>query len=360
MNKRKKILIAPLDWGIGHASRCVPIIKVLQEKDVDMVIASSGRSASFLRSEFPELEHLDLPGFEMTYPHHGSMSLRMLRRSPVILSANRREHRMVNALIRFHDIDALISDNRFGVSSASVPSIYITHQLSIKAPPGWSFTEGLLYMMHRKYIGHYDECWIPDTEEDGGLSGDLAHKRKSPIPTYFIGPLSRFEPARESHPKKKYDVMAVISGPEPQRSIFEELILNQLKDTKLKAMVILGKPELDEHKVIGNIEVHSHMSSKNIQSAMLSSGLIICRPGYSSIMDLAILGKPAVFVPTPGQTEQEYLAAYHQSKHQYYSVPQSDFDLEKSIQASGDYTGILIDQNKDILDARLDELLSRL
>jgi len=360
MNKRKKILIAPLDWGIGHAARCVPIIKLLQEKDVDLIIAASGRPGLFLQAEFPSLEHLDVPGFEISYPHHGSMSLRMLRRSPVILSANRREHRKVDALIDSHGIDAVISDNRFGMWSSRIPSIYITHQVTIKAPQGWSFTEGLLYMMHRKYIGHYNECWIPDTEGYSSLSGDLAHKRKSPIPTHFIGPLSRFRIEEGSSPEKKYDVMAIISGPEPQRSIFEELMLNRLRDTKLKAMVVLGKPESKEKKLEENIEIHSHMNSKDLQSAILSSELIICRPGYSSIMDLAILGKRALFIPTPGQTEQEYLSTYHQNKHQYYSTPQAGFDIMKSIQACRNYPGIRFDHNDDILDARLEELLSRL
>ncbi len=360
MNKRKKILVAPLDWGIGHAARCVPIIRLLQEKDIDVIIAASGRPASFLKSEFPTLEHIHVPGFEITYPHHGSMSLRMLRRSPVILSANRREHRMLDELIDIHGIDAVISDNRFGMWSSKVPSIYITHQVSIKAPPGWSFTEGLLYMMHRKYIGNYNECWIPDLDEQSGLSGELAHKRKTPISTYFIGPLSRFEPTEGKQPEKKYDVMAIISGPEPQRSIFEELVLDRLKGSDIRAMVVLGKPEADEHRSIGNTEVHSHLGSKELQSAMLSSELIICRPGYTSIMDLAVLGKRAVFVPTPGQTEQEYLAAYHQSRHQFFFVSQNMFDINKSIIASRNYPGIKIDQNSDILEARQDELLSRL
>lgn len=360
MNTRKKILVAPLDWGIGHASRCVPVINTLLDKGADVLIGSTGRSAAFLKTEFPDLHHIDLPGFEISYPHHGSMSLRMLRRSPVILSANRREHRLVDNLVSEQGIDAVISDNRFGLWSSNAYSVYITHQVSIKAPPGWSFTEGLLYMVHRRYIANYDECWIPDTDEDGGLSGELGHKRKCPVPTSFIGPLSRFKTPDSTKTERKYDVMAVVSGPEPQRSIFEKLLINQLKASGLSSMLVQGKPEITESRNEDNIAIYSHINSEALRDAILASRVVICRPGYSGIMDLATLGKQAILIPTPGQTEQEYLASYHQKKHHYYTISQEDFDLEKSLQASRNYPGIKIPANNDLLDAKIDELLSHL
>jgi uncharacterized protein (TIGR00661 family) len=360
MKKDKKILVAPLDWGIGHASRCAPVIGMLKQKGAHVIIGSSGRSAAFLKAEFPDTDHIDLPGFEISYPHHGSMSLRLLRRSPVILSATHREHRQLENLIEDLGIDAVISDNRFGLWSSKAYSIYITHQVSIKAPSGWSFTEGLLYMVHRRYIAHYNECWIPDLDEDDGLSGELAHKRKCPVPTSFIGPLSRFEPPEGSLPEKKYDVMAIVSGPEPQRSILEGLLLAQLKASDMRSMLVQGKPEETEHRNVGNVDIHSHLKSQELRNAILASGTIICRPGYSSIMDLSVLGKQAIFIPTPGQTEQEYLATFHKQKHHYYSISQDQFVLEKSLQAARNYSGIKLDHNTDLLDAKIDELLSRL
>jgi len=360
MKDQKKILVAPLDWGIGHATRCVLIIRTLQEFGASVILATSGRSGAFLKREFPDLEQVLIPGYEINYPHNGSMTMRMLRKSPVILSAIRREHRMLEELVDKHKLDAVISDNRFGLWSERIPSIYITHQISIKAPTGWSFTEGLLYMVHRKYIKHYNECWVPDLEEDEGLSGELGHKRQCPVPTFFIGPQSRFDATLPPNADKKYDLMVIISGPEPQRSIFQEMIIEQLKGSNYKALVVLGKPELKEHNVSGNIEVHSHLDTDNMQDAMRSSGLIICRPGYSSIMDIAILGKQAVFVPTPGQTEQEYLAAYHTYKNNYYSISQGNFDINKCIQSSKGYTGLKVSHEYDALAGRIDMLLSQL
>jgi len=193
-----------------------------------------------------------------------------------------------------------------------------------------------------------------------GLSGELAHKRKCPVPTSFIGPLSRFDCAGETTVKLKYDIMAIVSGPEPQRSILEKLLYTELKASGKRSLMVLGKPESMEHRTEGNVDIYSHMESPDLRNAILSSGVIICRPGYSSIMDLAVLGTQAIFIPTPGQTEQEYLAEYHQRKHHYYYVNQDDFDLEKSVQASRNYPGIKISSNNDMLDARIDELLSRL
>jgi uncharacterized protein (TIGR00661 family) len=359
MNKGKKVLVAPLDWGMGHGTRCVPVIRSLIQKGAEVIVAGTGRPAAFLKEEFPELEHLHLPGYEVSYPHHGSMSLRMLRRSPVILSAIRREHRVLDMMINDHNLGAVISDNRFGLWSEKIPSVYMTHQVSIKAPVGWSFTEGLLYMVHRKYIKHFDECWVPDIAEGGGFSGELAHKRRSPVPTYYIGPLSRFElpPAK---PEKKYDIMAMISGPEPQRSILEEKLMDQLMDSGLKAIVVLGKPETDEHETHDKLEIHSHLNSEKLMEAMLASDLIICRSGYSSIMDLAALGKKAVLIPTPGQTEQEYLAWYHQFKQHFYSISQGDLQLEDILQESEKYKGIRLVKNTSILEERINNLLESL
>lgn len=155
--------------------------------------------------------------------------------------------------------------------------------------------------------------------------------------------------------------MVIISGPEPQRSIFEKKVLIQLRETEYKALVVLGKPELSKGlDQRDNIDVYNHLDSDAMQEGMLSSTLVICRPGYSSIMDLAVLGQRAAFVPTPGQTEQEYLAQYHMDKRHYYSVSQKDFDLSKLLSASRNYTGISIEADNSILLSRIDKLLDRL
>lgn len=359
MKKNKKILVCPLDWGIGHASRCVPLIRTLRDKGAHVILGSWGRTASFLKFEFPELEQLPFPGYGISYPKNGSMAIHMLWKSPYLLRAIRKEHHVLDSMISTYEVDAVISDNRFGLWSKRIPCVYITHQVTIKAPKAFSFIEPALYRFHRKIIQHYSECWIPDTDGSDNLSGDLAHKRRSAVPAYFIGAQSRFDRSRLNGMEKRYEIMAIISGPEPQRSIFEKILLSQFRQTNVKALVVLGKPEMHPQQwTDGNIEIFAHMDTVDMQKALLSSGLIISRPGYSSIMDLAVLGKKAVFVPTPGQTEQEYLADYHMKKRHCYSVPQKAFDMSSILETAEKYTGLRADVNNDELGERVEALLN--
>lgn len=356
--KNKTILISPLDWGIGHASRCVPIIKILQDKKANVLLAGDGRAASFLTKEFPGLDHVHLEGYGIRYPKNGSMALSMLRQAPSVLGAVGREHRELHDLIDRYNIDAVISDNRFGLWSKKAYCVYITHQLMIKASGAWKMAEPLLSRMHGRYIGHYDECWIPDLPQAPGLAGDLSHAINRER-SHFIGPLSRFSP-RVGHTRRiTYDVMAMISGPEPQRSIFEDMLMSQLKACKLRSLVVLGKPDSREDATGPHtgITVYPHLDSGQMREMMYASGLIVCRPGYTSIMDLSALGLQAAFVPTPGQTEQEYLAELHTRNKHFYSMEQKHFNIEKMLQESKGYAGINISTTSGVLEERIDHLL---
>jgi uncharacterized protein (TIGR00661 family) len=359
VKKNKNILVSPLDWGLGHATRCVPIIRLLIEHEANVFLGASGATASFLRSEFPDLPIIQINGYQIRYPASGSMTREMLRQSLSILRTIRQEHQELQKIVREYDIHAVISDNRFGLWSSDTYNIYISHQIRIKAY-GIKVFENILFRLHRRYINKFDECWIPDIAEMPGLSGALSHPADGNY--YYVGPLSRFNAGEPERKDKPYDLMVIMSGPEPQRSIFEKIVLDQLKTSRLKAIVVLGKPgksmEVDHHSE--NIEVYPHLSTGRMQEAMLSSRLILCRPGYSSIMDLSKLGLKAAFVPTPGQTEQEYLASLHKKAKHYYAIPQKDFNLDEVIRLSNDYTGIKLKDNNNILVNRIEHLLSRL
>lgn len=361
MNSTGKILVAPLDWGLGHASRCVPLIRLLTDRGAEVLLSACGRSSFFLKAEFPQLTILPARPYPVTYPAKGSMALHMARLMPAVLRTIRHEHRELQQQISDHGIGAVISDNRFGMWSVKVPSIYITHQLSVLAPKPIKFAGRWLSRRHRKFISHFDECWIPDFEDNGGLSGDLSHPARSPVPAYYIGLQSRFRPGKPSRQEYDYDLMVVISGPEPQRGIFEDMVMQQLRVFSGRALVVLGKPEEDIRFTMGKgIEIRGHMGTQEMQEALMRSELVISRPGYTSIMDLAILGKRAAFVPTPGQTEQEYLAAYHAMKRNYYSMPQAVFNIGAAVKASRNYPGLQLQTDAGMLEQRVDELLQRM
>jgi uncharacterized protein (TIGR00661 family) len=309
------ILISPLDWGLGHASRCVPVINQLINAGHKVTLAGYGRSIILLQKEFPDLESIELQGFSPSYSETGNMAKHLLMLLPQFIGTIFREHRELKKLISQYHFDIVISDNRYGLWNNQISSILITHQVMIKTPAWLRFAEYQLYRVSRLLISRFDECWIPDYKESPGLSGDLSHKYPLPGNAKFIGPLSRFEQSEPPVVKKPGEgqLTAIISGPEPQRSIFQEIVTRQLTELNKPATLISGKPESGKGVVFdGELEILPHLPTKEMSSLITSSLLVISRSGYSSIMDMNALGAKALFIPTPGQTEQVYLAELHQ------------------------------------------------
>jgi len=351
---QKRILVCPLDWGLGHAARCIPIIRLLLKKNAEVIIAGEGASLELLKREFPQLQFILFKGYNISYPDKGSMAVKMMFSIRKIIVGILREHRVLKQIIDQHKIDIVISDNRYGLWNKSVKSIFITHQLMIKTP----FAEKALHNIILYFVKRYDECWIPDAEGSINLSGDLSHKYSITEHTFFIGVLSRFDAAIETL-AYNYDLLAIISGPEPQRSIFEKIVIEQLQRVQLKALVVCGKPQLNQRKeIIDGITIISHLDSDEMRKAILQSKIIIARSGYSTIMDLAVLGKKALFVPTPGQTEQEYLAERFMQNKLAFTQTQSIFDLQEALIKTDRYNGLETIENKNLLEKKIGSLFN--
>ena len=320
-------MVCPLDWGLGHATRCVPLIKQFLKEGHQVIIGADKNPLAFLQQEFPQLKTVGVPGYEIEYGEKGS-SIKLFYESVKFYNFIKKEKQFIDAFLVDNKIDMIISDNRYGLYSDKVESIIVTHQLYPKAPIG----EKIAHKKIEKLLSNFDEVWIPDYEEENNLSGDLSHLKPFMHLHKFIGPLSRFEKPKEQ-PEMEYDVCAIISGPEPQRTIFEKLILDQIETNNLKAIVVRGFPKENEEFGMKNSELKmfNHLPTKDMQDYILKSKLVVCRSGYSSIMDLAILGKKALLVPTPGQTEQEYLADYHKKGQQLLVQKQSELDLKSLV-----------------------------
>lgn len=326
----KKIIVATLNWGLGHATRCIPIIEGLLDQSYTPVIASDGAALELLKKEYPSLEVLELPSYAIRYGKYVNRSL--LAQVPKVLSAVRAERRVIEHYVSMHqEVVGIISDNRFGARSRSVPSVYLTHQLKVLSGP----TTFLTSMLHRSLIKKFDQCWVPDTPSNK-FSGNLSRVRSFPISIKYIGILSRFSPTKLP---KKNDVLIILSGPEPNRSTIEAAIIDKL--STFNGRVCLVRGVLEPAKLKGNragIEIHDFMGSKALEKEINQSDLIVCRSGYSSIMDLAALGKKAFFIPTKGQHEQEYLAKYLQGNNlvTYESEDRFEFNqLEQAANVSG-------------------------
>lgn len=317
MNLQKKILICPLNWGLGHASRCVPIIREELRKGNEVLIASDGFPLVFLRLQFPELRFIELPSYPIEYSKGKSQFFAMLRFLPQLYLGIKRENKWLKHFLQKEHFDMVISDNRFGLWNKSTQSIYITHQIMVKMPKDLHFLEPIGYRLHKKIIERYDECWIPDVEENGGLSGDLSHKYPLPKNAKFIGIRSRFSELKDVSSNFGFDRVVVISGVEPQRTIFEKSMIEKYQYKNEKTLIVQGLPSEENYpKKTGGITIFPHLKDKELATVLKGCKEIICRAGYSTIMDLSVLNclQKAVFYPTPGQTEQEYLAEYHTKK----------------------------------------------
>lgn len=334
---QKTILIAPLDWGLGHAARCIPIIKELQHYPFRIIIAGEGAVAAMLKQEFPELEITPLPGYKIKYSKNKQwFLLKLMIQFPGVLFSILKEHRWLNKVKQELNLCAVISDNRFGLFNRSVFSVYITHQLSIKT--GNRLSDKVATLIHRKISKNYTQCWIPDFNNKKNLGGLLSHTVKLRRSDVYIGCLSRFE--RKLHSEITNDLLIVLSGPEPQRTIFENILLRQLGNYDGKVIFIRGLPGIAIPELSipfdKKITVKNHLTASELNIAIENSSIVISRSGYTTIMDLVKLGKRAILVPTPGQTEQEYLADYLLSQKMFLTMSQEKFDLNEALkQAEG-------------------------
>ncbi len=357
--KPLNILISPLDWGLGHAARCIPVINKLLEAGHSVSLAGYGRSLIMLQNEFPLLKSIELKGFSPSYSRSGNMVLHLFLLLPRFIKTIIFEHYEIKKLIEQHQIDIIISDNRYGLWNKKIKSILITHQMMIKTPNWLRFAEYFFYRVSRFMISRFDECWIPDEKEEPGLSGDLSHKYSLPAKARFIGSLSRFQKSGSSQDKSANDrkIIAIISGPEPQRSIFEQLVTRQLSELKLEALIIGGKPESAQAAITNaNLTILPYLATSELQSAISTSALVICRSGYSSIMDLEALGAKALFVPTPGQTEQIYLAKLHQQAGTALWRAQENMDLKIDIPEALKFPGFKINSPGNALSTAIADL----
>lgn len=329
-----KVLVAPLDWGLGHATRCIPVIKELLRQGCDVLVACEGRIKLLLEKEFPQLIFLNLSGYKIKYTKNSRMlAFGIVAQIPKILSAIASEKKWLAETIREHSINAVISDNRYGLVNKSIPSAFITHQLLIKAP--LKKVESYLQKFNYQYINQFSECWVPDAAGDNNLAGVLSHPAMKPnAPLHYIGALSRFANAagEEKH------LLILLSGPEPQRTVFEKLIVSQLQKYKERVVLVRGIPgEKNNLSLPANVSVYNHLPADELKEKMLDASFIVSRCGYSTVMDIAALKKKSILIPTPGQTEQEYLATHLSEMNFALCIDQKKIRLKQALELASSF-----------------------
>ena len=336
-----KIIYAICSWGLGHATRSLPVLRKLKEEGHDLVIISNGRSLDLLKQELGEnIEFLEIQDYPMLLSEN---SRQFMAKSVVYWP--KFIHRMTSGLeevtkyIKKNKVDRIISDARYDIYSRSIPSFFISHQIRIMNPLRFSMFEKGSEIFNMFFFKRFRQIIIPDFKEDN-LSGDLSHNlsRIDENRLNYVGVLSDF---KKKKVKKDIDFLVSISGPEPQRTMLEEKIIPQLKDLKGKIVVTLGKTEkmgLLENK--GDIEFFTFLPKEKREEYLNRSKLVISRSGYSTILDLAVVDTKGLMTPTPGQIEQEYLAEYHTKKNTFYCVNQDKLNLADDTKIAMKTTGI--------------------
>ncbi len=311
---------------MGHATRSIPLIRVLVEEGHEVILASDGRSYHLLEEEFPSLKIVQLPSYHIRY-FSNNMVWNMALQLPRIAIAVFREHFYIKKLIQKENINFIISDNRFGCFHPQIPSYIISHQLTI--PIDNAMASILGNAANRFWLRRFDECWIPDVGDKPNISGILSHPAPSSLKVKYLGALTRMKQIKTP---KKYQVIAVLSGPEPQRSLLEEKIYQQVQNIEGEIVIVQGKTELGKKvEKQGNITTISYLSSHELNRYICESEVLISRSGYSTLMDLSALDIAAILVPTPGQTEQEYLAQHFHEQGIYLMQKQDELDIPKGL-----------------------------
>ncbi len=322
--KSHKVLIAPLDWGLGHATRMIPLIRAFLTEGCIVELASDGQAYELLQHEFPALNIHRIPGYGIHYSKHQLLMLSLIYQAPAMFRGMRKEHKWLDTYCENYAPDIIISDDRFGMHHKSAYSVYVTHQINLIMPGYLKFLQPLVRFIHKKIIHKYDLCLIPDMEING-LTGILAHsKTQFNFPVRYLGVLSRFPISHKLSHVKIPDVLAVISGPEPQRTIFENRLIKLYENEEKSVWVVSGKPGTIEQTQYGSVKIFNHLPTETLYALMKKVPVLICRSGYSTLMDLFEIGRKAVIIPTPGQTEQVYLANVFSVKFGFKHIKQNE------------------------------------
>lgn len=333
-----KVLFGTCSWGLGHATRDFPLIQRMLEEGYNLTLVGSGRSLHLLKEEFGRnCSCLEIPDYSSPYSEKKFQVGKLIGYFPIYLEEIVQEHNRIKKLLKGEGYEKIISDNRFGIYNKEIPSYFISHQLRFITPKRVKLFERAAEGFNYSWKRNFCKFLVPDYKENP-LSGDLSHNLRffKDGKVEYLGILSSL---KKQNLEEDIDYFVSLSGPEPQRTVLERKILSQVFSLKGKVVVALGKPEQRKEEIKGNVHILSFLPREAQEEIMNRAKLVITRPGYTTLMELAFLGKKALLIPTPGQTEQIYLASYHKDKRNFYSVSQDELNLTEDVEEAKKYRG---------------------
>jgi spore coat polysaccharide biosynthesis predicted glycosyltransferase SpsG len=361
LNNNRNILICPLEWGLGHAARMIPLAIRLREMNNNIILGAGEEHLALFRRELPGAALIDFPGFKPCYSRYLPQYLALLLQTPLLMYHIIKEHARLKQIVRENKIDIVISDNRFGLWNNKAKTVYVTHLPVIPLPPVFFLFEFIGILLHRAVIKKFNYCFIPDLPGEINVSGRLSHGVKLPANTRFIGLLSRFTEAKaeeNDNPAKFRHNTVILSGPEPQRGLLRKKVTEILKKREVPTVFLGGSPDKPpEAEHSDNIVFYNHLLAPEMKAVIAGSEGIITRSGYTTIMELISLNRSALLIPTPGQTEQEYLARYLEEKGWFRSINQKELNSGLVLTSvKPGWTEQIISQSRDLLEKALKEL----
>ncbi|WEK37091.1 MAG: glycosyltransferase [Candidatus Pseudobacter hemicellulosilyticus] len=467
-NHKPLILLSALDWGLGHTTRCIPLIQALQDCGCTVTVAGNPGQQALLRAEFPHISFVDLAGANLRYGHSRRGTLaRLLWQLPRLYASIRKEQRWLKGFLQQNPVDAIIADNRFGLYARGIPSIFITHQLAVKTGFG-PLADWLAQRLNYRFIRRFTACWVPDYATAPSLAGSLSHPGRLPgLPVHYLGGLSRFQarsaPAQDfygqdplaglpdqaldppaanaenadpptilqdqgtgspvakpektgpqdqplspqlpqilfdslspaglfGHPSLDnghqpklsrgdypswrdvpsgqstgihFELLIILSGPEPQRSRLENILLEEINQFPGRVALVRALPGQQEPPLTGRpqLAVFNHLPAHHLQTLIEHASLIVSRSGYTTVMDLLKLRRKAILIPTPGQAEQEFLGQHLHRERLAYCAAQEGFSLAKAITAAEQFEFAIpafsMEEYRKVVEAFVDALIAR-
>ena len=332
-SSKQRVLVSPLEWGLGHATRLSRMIEFLLKKNLEVVIAADGLPNNFLSEQFPELTIVRLPIKKMQYSKNRTgFFIKFFAQVPALFLSIHRTKKHLDKLIKDYQIDFIISDNRYGFLHPQIPSVFISHQLSPMPPKILRSFQAAFGRFHLWLLRKYDFIWVADFEGPDNVVGSLSRISWNNTKIRYIDPLSWLETKtpEKDHLSRHYDILILLSGPEPHRGLLEKQLLKEFKESTKKILLLQGLPQHSENNIrdeqIGNLRIVNHLPGNQILWHIQNTETLICRAGVVTVFDLAVLRKPAVLIPTPGQTEQEYVAESLDKRGFFMHIKQEEFN----------------------------------
>ena len=352
----KRILIAPLDWGLGHTTRCIPIIDHLSAMGHEVIFAGNDQQQSYITSSGKNLITIHLDGYDVRYAKsRAGFMFGIFKQVPRLLNRIKEEQDWLNSVVREHQIDVVISDNRYGLYHNNCHSIVMTHQLQPISGLG-KIVDDMVRKTHYKYLSKFDTCWVVDSGEEYNLAGKMSQPKRIPDHVEYIGWLSQLEKKDEAD---EQHIAVILSGPEPQRTLLSNKLWQDVQKLNSKVVFVEGSEKaVEKDNIPEHITYHKRLAKQELNDVMQHASIIICRSGYSTVMDLVKLGKKAILIPTPGQTEQEYLAKTLHKAGVFMTAKQKNSGLEKLLEKAKEFPfrKMLVQDDFDRYKITLDSL----